>query len=365
VRKAFAKHAAGAAVAAAILAGCAKATVSSPATAFVILGLFVGVIAIQRNRQGAPAISLGIVHWIQRAVDRPSVQAGRFRSPAQAQRWFEWHQKLHVMPMSVIFGILVGVSIWLIFSRRLEDLYYGFLAGGGFLSAAALIGGVVFGNTGAGDENPTMGPFLASRPLTNRDYARTILITALLSLILAWLIWVAAFFLVYLLITMLGASPQEGIPQNLGSKYWPATLLGPWVIMSALAVSVLAGRPALLTKLVCAALAVFLLVSTFSLTVLSSKLQVYLSHSVAIIGGALLIAVTVWLFVQARRRLLIRLTGIAGGICGWAALVALVMWWYVVDQDPISVAILFVGLAAIAVAPLAGAPLALAWNRTR
>jgi hypothetical protein len=84
-----------------------------------------------------------------------------------------------------------------------------------------------------------------------------------------------------------------------------------------------------------------------------------------IIGACCLLG-TAWAFTAARRRHLIDSARLCLGPGLWLLLCLSVGWvWLSRDEPGLSTIVLVMGLLALAVAPLATAPLALAWNRHR
>jgi len=330
----------------------------------VVLACVTGTAAIRRNRCGEPPISVGILEWLDRRLQpKPSLDSP-FHSALAAQRWLEWRRKGWLMPGAVMIGMVFGICLWLLFSRDLRALLGGFLAGGGFLGAVGLLGGLVVGNAGPSDASSSMGPFLATRPLTTRDMARTILRTGLYSFIVAWLIWAAGLLVVYLL-NVLSHQPQFPADE-VQWWYFPATIVGPWIAVGIGISVMLADRPVFFGNVACAGLVIFPTTMVISSNLLSSHAQLLLSNGVSIAGGVSLFLITVWLFAKAHQRLLIGRSTLLIGACGWAvgSLLTITAWW-IYGERTIPFAILLCGLCGLIVVPLAAAPLALALNRTR
>ena len=113
---------------------------------------------------------------------------------AQAQFWLEWRQKGWALPTIVIMGLTSGFIAWLLCNRNPRDLFDGAIAAGAMLPVGGLIVGLIFGNASTNlGGTLEMGPFLAARPLTSPDMSRITLRAAGVSVIVAWLIWVAAY----------------------------------------------------------------------------------------------------------------------------------------------------------------------------
>lgn len=268
-------------------------------------------------------------------------------------------------PVAVVFGLIVGLGIWLIASRGAQALLDGLVAGGALLSVVAMIGGMIMGNCGPDDANFEMGNFLATRPLTNVDLARTVLKSAVKSVFLAWLIWAAAFVTLHLTLLALRISPPA-LPKGLSWWYFPTTLIGAWTVLSLLTSAGLTGRSRLLVKLFCALFALCLALTLFSNFALSLQAQQQFRDGASSVCGVLFVLATAWAMLAARRRAMIGWSTAYFAASIWAALsamAAVVDVWHL-SQRP-AFYMFLVGVCALALAPLATAPLALAWNRNR
>lgn len=334
--------------------------------AFAALSFYVAVVAVGRNRRGEAPLSLGIIAWFERVFDLGPDLGARFRTPAQAQFWFEWRKKGWAMPAAVIFGLFMSFSIWLFASRQPQDLWQGLIAGGGLLSLLGLIGGMMMGNSGPNDANFELGQFLGTRPMTNTDMARTILKAAAKSVLAAWLIWATAFLTIYVLLLAVQALPRPALPEGLRWWYFPATLLGPWTVTGIVASMVLAGRMHPFAELICGSVALFIGWSLFSSYALSEQARLQFAHGAVVCIALIFLLGSAWAVLAAHRRSLIGWPTIYVACSVWAALTALIVLERVLHPAESLTAYLFaVGLAALSVAPLATAPLALAWNRNR
>lgn len=336
--------------------------------AIAAVSYYGAVIGIARDRRGDALTSPRLRAWVERVFD-PAPPAGLpFQSPALAQFWIEWRLKGWAMPALVAIAIPVVFCIWLVGSRVPKELFDGFLGGGGMLTVMGAVIGLVIGNSGTSDRQPEMGHFMATRPMTDSDMARTILKTARLSILLTWTIWALAFLIVYLVLLANHVVPDPALPLELGWSYFPATLLGLWISVTFTAVLGLAGRPKLILILFCFACGLFFAGMLFSNYVVRGdpNLKLQFHYAMLVTNGAGFMLLTAWAFVTARRRDMIasQTVYIASGI--WLFLTALIMLgWALHRAQPVPVYLLVAGLSALVVFPLAAAPLALAWNRHR
>lgn len=332
------------------------------------LSFYVGVIGVAQQRRGDALPAFAVAEWFDRTFDATPDVGQPFRTPAQAQFWYEWRQKGWPMPAAVIFGMVVGCGIWAISIRDGKELLHAFSVGGGLLSVLAMVGGVIVGNTGPSDSNFGMGHFLATRPMTSVEMSRMILKVAAKSVLVTWSLWAVTFAFVWLILLAFKAIPPE-VPaewRQVGWWYVPATLLGPWIVVGLLGSLGLTGSPNLTMK-------VF---ATFVLLIISHPLleQHFLSYharqqvdrAIPVCLGAVFVLGTAWAFVAARRRNLIEARTVWTIIGVWTLLsgfIVLESWRR--SDFPVAAGVLGIGLLATVFAPLATAPLALTWNRNR
>ena len=74
-----------------------------------------------------------------------------------------------------------------------------------------------------------MGHFLATRPMTSTDMARTMLKAAGISLLVAWALWAVAFLALFAILLLSHVDPRPQLPNEVGWWYFPITLLGTWM----------------------------------------------------------------------------------------------------------------------------------------
>jgi hypothetical protein len=333
--------------------------------AVAVFAYCVAGVGVARLRRGERLPSLGIIAWLDRLLDPVPYAGLPFQSAAQAQSWFEWRKKGLAMPAMVVFGLTFAITLWLIVNRDVHELLHGLLVGGGMLSVAALIGGMIIGNCGPDDANYEMGTFLASRPMITIDMARIILSAAAKSVVLAWLLWAAAFLAVYLILLATQGQPPT-LPREINGWYFPAVLIGAWAVTGVLTTAGLAGRSRLFLIVFCGLVASYIGLSLFAKLALAREAREQFLQGTLAVSAMLAILMTVWAFAAARRRKLIGWPTVFAAGSLWAALAALLLIadiWHVWQRPALFIALS--GICALAFAPLAAAPLALVWNRNR
>jgi hypothetical protein len=271
------------------------------------------------------------------------------------------------MPVTVGIVLLMGLIIWASTNRDPHELIQGLVAGGGMVTLAGFLGGLVLGNARGKDDDFAIGSFLASRPMTNSDLARATLATAAKSLLIAWLMWLVVFLAALALVVSFGTLPGTVIPPELGWWYFPLTLIGPWTVAALCMTAGLTGRTKLFLQLVVALAAAFIAISVFSSYMMTYKGQRLLEYAMAFAVGLALVLGTAWLYAKALRRRMIHTATLIVAACFWTAGCAIIVKQWPTDAGhPLTPAyVLAAGALAIAVAPFAAAPLAIGWNRHR
>lgn len=336
---------------------------------FAVVTYVVAVYAVSRNRRGDPLPAIGLAALCERVFDQPRETGASFRTPAEAQSWFEWRKKGWGMPACVVLGLVMGGGGWLLFDRTVEGLFVGLVAGGGLLSIAGFIGGLLLGNCGPNDSDYAMGHFLGTRPLTNSHWSRILLWTAVKSVAWAWLLWATPLVLLYLTLVLPGfvtLTPLTAEERQMAWWYLPATLLGPWTAMTCFAAISLTGRSRPFVELVIGGCVLFIGANLFAGYVLTFPQQQIFWQGVIMVVGVAAGVGTAWLFRLARQRELIAAPSAWISLVVWGVLTTGAIIAKTVDaRMPVAVCVLLAGAIALIVAPIAATPLALAWNRTR
>ncbi len=302
-----------------------------------------------------------------------------FDSPAAAQFWREWREKDRLFP--AVCGIWVAVIIILgvsgITDTRDTTLLFTFMLQVGLV--APLFAGMVVGQCG---RKSRIDDFKATLPVSNSKLSAMILRPGAAGLLSAWAIYVAGVLLMigwYFMVGQGNAIPWEeyhGVRAAVHELGYGNTLLlvaaGIIVVGGAMGLGAsmtLMGRPWLLWAFfaaICSVGPAFVALDTLhAINLLPFSVAPLFSSLPWTIGICCLLG-TAWAFFTARRRYLIAWRKLCLGLGLWLLLCCSVrLTWLPRDDPGPSTIVLAMGLLALPVAPLATAPLALAWNRHR
>jgi hypothetical protein len=330
------------------------------------IAYWVAVVAVSRNRRGEPPLSLGLIDKLTRWLESwPSINA-RPRTAFEAQCWYQWQRAGWAMPMGALTLIAVFLIVWLVGIRTADDLFVGFLLGGGVMWILGFIGGLLQGNVGPRDDRLEMGHFLATRPISTTELARAILRTAAKSIFVTWLIWAASFLLVCAGLWAFGASSKMFVPPEVNAYFLLGTLFGPWIVAGTFMSLGLTGRPKVLIYLAIALPAVTIVTTVISKLFLTRETQLLLSQSVAVIATSAVIVTALWVFVAARQRRLIEPRTLWAAAAVWVVATLILAFPLPEETKPQVLGYLLVAaIVGLIVIPFAAVPLALSWNRHR
>lgn len=338
-----------------------------------VASYFVGTVGVARARCGERLKATDSLRFFDWFTVPNSTSFRSFRTPLEAHFWFEWTRKGRVMPLTVIVLMLFAATLWLLDNREPRELVNGFLTGGFLLSfCTGMIGVGCIGNhdfgrgTTSKQRELEIGHFLASRPLTNVEFAYVHLKLIWRSVLVGWTIWAAAFLIVSVSLLLTGFAPRPFFSPFVRWWYFPATLLAWWTTTAFGASLSLPGRNSLLVKLAFTLYAVGIAILFFSEWLLPPEVKLHLFRIIQIISGVVLTAGSAWLFRIARRHKLIGSSTTATCLIAWVALTAMITFDHF--QRPMAsvpISILLIGFAALSVAPFAATPLAISWNRNR
>jgi hypothetical protein len=341
----------------------------TPAEAIMLAGATVvsyrgALLGLARARRGEPPISVGVVAWIESLAERTPAANAPFSSPVAAQTWY-FQQRGWVAPVTVLTFISFALVIWSFVSRDVVELVAAFANGCWFISIAAVLGGVALGSVGNHD-GVVMGQFLATRPITSLDLSRRLLIVAVKNLAFAWGIWGTVLLAIMLVLRLTGHSPWTYLPAEFRWQSLAGAMLLSWAAMASVIALALWGRAKLVSQLFIGLSLGYVALMIFAKFALIYEVREALMHGLVAITGLAFPAMTIAAFVAARKRGLIEGPVAVAAIVIWIVLVGVSMMSMPTGFDlPRSSEFLLYGSLALVVAPIALAPLAITWNRTR
>jgi hypothetical protein len=303
-----------------------------------------------------------------------------FNSPAAAQFWREWREKDWVLP--AVCGLWVAVIILLgvfgVTGARTAALQFAVMLQVGL--AAPVFAGMIIGQCG---RKSKIDDFKATLPVSNSRLSAMILRSGSVGLLSTWVIYVAAVLFMLGWYFMVGQIDEIPLEEYYGFKNTVrqlgyinalflvvAGIIVIWGAMGLGASMTLIGRPWLLWGFwlaVCSIGPVLMALDTLhTLNLIPFNVVPTLWRSLPWTIGIGCLLGTVLAFLAALRRYLIAWRIPCLGLGLWLLLCISVGWAWLPNDDPkTSTMVLVAGLLALSVAPLATAPLALAWNRHR
>ncbi|MDA8020548.1 MAG: hypothetical protein MPN21_24180 [Thermoanaerobaculia bacterium] len=306
---------------------------------------------------------------------------GAFRSQTTAQLWFEWREKGWIVPANAVMGLIMFVTMadeneLLPLLSKLVFL---------FLLVMPLMIGCLMGRFSQSSRDPAIDLFRASRPVSDTELAHTILKAGALSVIATWIAAISALGAVFALLELTGSGGQAeagwlilgGIAQRIG---WLDSALGAvglvwisWTMMALVTTVFLTGRNLMVAGLVVFPYALGL-GAFFTSKLTEYDVNLYLFEAGAWLIGLGAIVLTMVAFLVAGRRRLLAGRTYTWAVGLWLASCSVLAWRgadsirTIIDSGTALEAgllLLAPGALALSVAPLALAPLAVAWNRHR
>jgi hypothetical protein len=265
---------------------------------------------------------------------------------------------------ALVVGLIISGVAWLLGHFRAEALVEGAYAYMLVVIAAAIMAGVALGNIGPKGDL-VIGQFLATRPLTCSELASTILRAAALSLALAWAVWAAAWLAAFGLGHALSDRPLALVPRDQDWRYILLAVVASWITTGVISSATLTGHSRPLGQLFIVTVFGWIAFVFFAKYALEPSVAEQAHRAVALLASFACLAGTLWAFVAARRRGLINASLAWAALAAWAALVVAAAMLARSEAVSVPGYVALVSILALAVLPLAAAPLALAWNRHR
>jgi hypothetical protein len=341
----------------------------TPAEAMALAGATVvsyrgALLGLARARRGEPPISVGVVAWIESLAERTPAANAPFSSPLAAQTWY-FQQRGWVAPVTVLAFITFALIVWSFVSRDVVELVAAFANGCWFISIAAVLGGVLLGSVGNHD-GVVMGQFLATRPITSLDLSRRLMIVAVKNLAFAWGIWGTVLLAIMLVLRLDGQSPWAYLPAEFRWQSLAGAMLLSWAAMASVIALALWGRAKLVSQLFVGLSLGYVTLMLLAKFALNDQAREALMHGLVAVTGLAFTGITIAAFVAAKKRGLIEAPVAGAAVAVWITLIAAcILAWPADLAITRSGEFLLYGSLALVVAPIAAAPLALAWNRTR
>ena len=338
----------------------------------IVAAYLLAVWSVGRDRSGRVQTWFAWREWL----DRPTAVGGRgFRSPQQAQFWYEWRQKGWIMPALLLFFMLVLLVGYQFGGSQRTDLVNAFRAYGMALVVFSLVVSLVQGSARLSAEGRgECGPFLGTRPLTDAALSAAMLEVSAVSLLVTWLLWIAG---TAAATCWLGAG--EGLSAvrhawqllpNVEGPSWVLYFLGvlfmAWTVLATFVPLTMTGRHRLVFSVLTfgpVAFAAFLW--SVKVGLVTEAAEFVMRAAAYLASTALLIGIAVAVRTALRSgHITPRTVGL--GLALWVVPCVLFVTIYGSTQlgHPVVLTMIITAWAA-SLSPLATAPLAMSWNRHR
>ncbi len=343
------------------------------------MGLFVAaayafsVISVASDRCGNTRPWPDLQQVYNRIVGLLSMRRRAFRSAPAAQFWAEWRPRGLVVPGIAAAIIAIPTIVILVGGGAANDEFEAMLGGALFMGplfSGIFVGAFIGNRQGRKDSFTT---FMATRPLNDSQLAFIVLRAAATSILAVWLVLVTGALVSIFGSAALGhhSAALDALKQQLASM--PA-LVPPLAVAGSLWLSyascawtttiMLTGRQWVFSTVNLVFWGGVILVFVLGRFGLVPRSALPLVHLLTFCGAIVLTLVTAYAFAVARRRRFVKDRAIVSAIVIWlvsCAVAVLALW----PSWPVSAIALACGILALSIAPVAAAPLALAWNRHR
>ncbi|MDT8303649.1 MAG: hypothetical protein RQ760_19365 [Sedimentisphaerales bacterium] len=339
----------------------------------------VAVIGVSSDRRGDCVGWPGFWGRLGRVRDLLPGRQKPFHSPAAAQFWREWHEKDWLIPAAsglCVGGIILSKALGINDTRNTIVAFVFLLQIG---LGVPFFAGLIFGQCG---RKSKIDDFKATLPVSNSRLSAMILRPGAAGLLSALAIYIAGLLLVvgWLFITGEGETVTQGwhgVVNKVHEFGYGNTLqlvavgiIIAWGLVGMGASMTFIGRPWLVWGfwlVICSVGPVVMVLDTlhtFNLIPFGIVPALWISAPWTI--GICCLLGTTWAFFSARRQYLIASRTLCLGLGLWLILcISIGFMWLTRDKPEPSSIVLVMGLLTLPVAPLATAPLALAWNRHR
>ncbi|MBS0266278.1 MAG: hypothetical protein JSS02_30390 [Planctomycetes bacterium] len=328
----------------------------------------VALLAIQRDRRGEALRTDTLKAWLESLCERrPALKRG-FPSPLAAHFWAEWHQK-GVMPLITAIGLCLGLGIWLLFVRQADTLHVWVFKGGWFLPITGFVGALAIGGSGLPNGAIEMGPFLATRPLSNAELGRNLLQVVARNVCGGVILWLGACTVVIVALKLAGADSGKILPVETSNFEWwqiPAIVFGSWWTTSLLTTLLSSGRSRFVVLVIISVSLLPLIPTILGRWMLSEGARPGFRNAIGLLASGVAIVTTIWACRSAWQRRYITGTSLLAAVALATTLTAAggivihqTTGWTSTSQ------LILTGLAAITILPVPGLPLMIAWNRHR
>jgi len=355
----------------------------------VVVAYAAARVAVDGDRQGERLDWPAFRNWLDRPATPSFRRAAAFRSASSAAFWFEWRRKGWVLPATVV-TLLTGVALCTLLG--ILPMETGITALGALSIQLPILLAPFFAlwlgdvRTPGALRQPQCATFRATLPVTDASLSGALLKNAAASLFTTWcisLLTLLSIPAIVLALHRLGLSDQAGELWEQGSRHllveswWSYAVQGIFLVSISWAITGLClslpliGRPWVLVTVL---LSVFggLLFYLLSIALLIPQ------HSagkfaawVAGVLATICVVGTIWAFIAACRRGLMKLRTAVTVFVVWGTILVIALALLLtptpetVQNYARSDLLLLAVLITFPLAPLATAPLALSWNRHR
>jgi hypothetical protein len=329
--------------------------------------LAAAVMGIARDRRGDLQGWLAARRWLQTLRERAPGRRTGFRSAASAQIWCEWREKGWISLIAFVGMFVILQTIVAMTGDDLAELLIvsPVMALAGVIAASFAIA-LAMGHCNLPRGRMEVSTFQAALPVSDQSMAAAIMKTTMLATLVTWCLWLAVFAAVVLLMWIVNG--ERGLLRLSQDHFQPmrpklmvhlSVAAMTWILPAVYVPIGLTGRKGLLLAAITTLPALLLSLNLLSqYRLIPGWLLVY-AIAALMVGGTLAALAAAHRFNKLLLSLPMALMFwllLCGG-CAGAIYDAEEFFWPGLA--------LMVGLAGLAVSPLATAPLAIYWNRHR